>query len=160
MDQIANEALPEVAFYYPNPFWTSGSWIKNLILFFDGVGLLVPVYMQDRIDKSDPAIVAGLREHSLLHVFEPEKLVDKPATERLADTLVDIIISGALDPLVGEHTQFAELSMSRLGYYGDSGLSEMLHEELMRKGLARKSDDGVRAAHHARDKSRSALRLN
>ena len=38
--------------------------------------------------------------------------------------------------------------MSRLGYYGDSGLAEMLHEELMRKGLARKSDDGVSIPMH------------
>jgi hypothetical protein len=31
----------EIVFYYPNPMWRSGNWIKNLILFFDGVGLLV-----------------------------------------------------------------------------------------------------------------------
>lgn len=32
---------PEVAFYYPGHLWHSGEWIKNLLLFFDGVGLLV-----------------------------------------------------------------------------------------------------------------------
>jgi hypothetical protein len=41
-------AVPEVGFYYHNQFWYRGDWIKNLILFFDGVRLLVPNYMRDR----------------------------------------------------------------------------------------------------------------
>jgi hypothetical protein len=39
---------PEIAFYYPNPVWYLGNWVKSLILFFDGIGLLVPTYMKDR----------------------------------------------------------------------------------------------------------------
>lgn len=135
-------ALPEVAFYYPNPFWSNGDWIKNLILFFDGVGLLVPDYMKDRVEGSDPAIVTGLREHGLLHVFEPEKLVDKSASTRLAEAMVDIIASGALDALAKDGSRFAELSYSRLGGYGDEGLAAMIRDELIQRGLARKSEDG------------------
>ena len=143
MSQTTNAALPEVAFYYPEPFWVDGNWIKNLILFFDGVGLLVPEYMRDRIDRSDPAIVMGLSEAKLLHIFEPEQFVNKSATEQLAGSLVDIIASGALDGLATEHTRFAELSMSRLGYRGDVGLAEMIFEELKQRGLAKASEDGV-----------------
>jgi hypothetical protein len=44
-------AFPEVNFYYPNQFWQRGGGSKNLIWFFDGVGLLVPEYMQDRLDS-------------------------------------------------------------------------------------------------------------
>jgi hypothetical protein len=33
-------AKKELAFYYPNPMWHHGNWVKNLILFFDGVALL------------------------------------------------------------------------------------------------------------------------
>lgn len=33
--------------------------------------------------------------------------------------------------------------MSRMGYYGDQGLAQMLFEELETRGLARKSQDGV-----------------
>jgi hypothetical protein len=134
--------LPEIAFYYPNPFWGNGDWIKNLILFFDGVGLLVPDYMKDRVEESDPAIVAGLREHGLLHVLEPERLVDKAATARLAEAMVDIIVSGVLDPLAKDDSRFDELSYSRLGGYGDEGLAAMIRDELIQRGLARKSEDG------------------
>ena len=40
---------PEVAFYYPGWIWRSDHAIKNLLLFFDGVALLVPEYMKERL---------------------------------------------------------------------------------------------------------------
>jgi len=32
----------EIAFYYPGPIWHRSDWIKTLILFFDGIGILLP----------------------------------------------------------------------------------------------------------------------
>lgn len=142
------KAPPEIAFYYPNPMWYSGDWVKSLILFFDGIGLLVPSYMKDRPEIADPAIVAGLREHGLLHVLEPETVVDAAATEKLATSMTDIIASGALDRLATEGTEFAELSYSRLGGYGDRGLADMIHAELKSRGLARDTADGVSIPMH------------
>ena len=46
--QMTTSETRELAFYYPNPMWTYGDWIKNLVLFFDGIALLVPQYMKDR----------------------------------------------------------------------------------------------------------------
>ena len=44
---MANEVVTKkIAYYYPNPMWDHGDWVKNLILFFDGVALLVPEYMK------------------------------------------------------------------------------------------------------------------
>ena len=138
----------ELAYYYPNPFWHRGDWIKSLILFFDGIALLVPTYMHDRIEQSDPAIVAGLREHGLLHVIEPESAVDQSATLALAESMTDIIVSGALDELAADATSFSELSMSRLGYAADEGLAHMIFEALRQRGLARDSADGVSIPMH------------
>jgi len=139
---------PEMAFYYPNPMWYSGDWVKSLSLFFDGIGLLVPNYMKDRPELLDPALVAGLKQHGLLHIFEPETVIDKAATEKLATAMTDIITSGALDSLASESSEFAELSYSRLGSYGDSGLAEMIFAELKKRGLARDSRDGVSIPMH------------
>lgn len=140
--------LPEVGFYYPNPMWMNGDWVKNLILFFDGIALLVPDYMQQRLEHFDPAIVTGLRDQGLLHVIKPEEAVDKPATENLASVLTDVIVSGALDVLAKDTTEFHELSRSRLGYYGDEKLADMIFEELKKRGLARDSEDGVSIPMH------------
>ena len=92
--------------------------------------------------------MAGLREHGLLHVFEPETVVDAAATEKLATAMTDIITSGALDRLAMEGTEFAELSYSRLGGYGDRGLADMIHTELKNRGLARDTADGVSIPMH------------
>lgn len=116
-------AKTELAFYYPNPMWRHSDWVKKLILFFDGIALLVPEYMRDRPEMIDPAIVAGLKAHNLLHIIEPEKAVDKEATEKLATAMTDVIASGALDHLAKEETAFHERSMSRLGSVGDEGFT-------------------------------------
>jgi hypothetical protein len=124
----ASKVTRELAFYYPNPMWYNPDWVKNLILFFDGIALLVPAYMRRRPEEIDPAIVAGLKKHGLLYIIEPEKAVDKAATEKLAMAMTDIITSGALDHLAKEDTAFHELSMSRLGSSGDEGLAKMIFE--------------------------------
>lgn len=138
----------ELAYYYPNPFWYHGDWVKSLILFFDGIAILVPTYMKDRVDDSDPAIVSGLRKHGLLHVIEPETTVDDAATYSLANSMTDIIASGVLDGITATNTAFHELSMSRLGFYGDEGLAQMILGELKSRNLARDTEDGVSIPMH------------
>lgn len=141
-DEISPEK-PELAFYYPNPMWTSGDWAKNLILFFDGIALLVPGYMRDRPFEIDPAIATGLHERGLLRILEPESFIDQKAAEALATAMTDIIVSGSLDELAKHPTEFQELSYSRLGYAADAGLAGMIYEELQKRGLAGQSRDGV-----------------
>ncbi|HKV54809.1 MAG TPA: hypothetical protein VJN94_09210 [Candidatus Binataceae bacterium] len=143
----------DLAFYYPNWMWSSGDWIKNLILFFDGIALLVPNYMGNLPEEVDPAIVAGLKQYGLLEIIEPEKAVDKSATEKLATALTDIIASGALDDLAREQTAFGTISRSRMGYGGDQALAEMIVEDLKKRGLAKDSEDGISIPMHPRVRS-------
>jgi hypothetical protein len=35
-----------LAFYCPGPLWHSAAWIKNPLLYFGGIALLVPTYMR------------------------------------------------------------------------------------------------------------------
>ena len=141
------EQPPEAAFYYPGVIWRRGDWVKSLTLFFDQVALLVPDYMRDRPLHLDPAIATGLEEAGLLTILSPEKLIDKAATEQLAEDLTNVIASGALDKLP-ESVRFAEISWSRLGGMGDPGLANMIFEELRERGLARESEDGVSVPMH------------
>lgn len=143
-----SQAHPDIAFYYPNPGWYSGDWVKNLILFFDGIALLVPDYMRDAPFYYDPAIAAGLDQHGLLHILKPEELVGKQETEKLASAMAEIISSGALDGLATRGTRFLELSGSRLGYHGDAGLAKNIFDQLKERKLARESEDGVSIPMH------------
>jgi len=45
---VADEERREVACNYSGPAWSSSDWIKNLILFFDGIALLVPRYLKHK----------------------------------------------------------------------------------------------------------------
>ena len=144
------ETAPDLAFYYPAFMWQDPRWVKYIVLFFDGVALLVPEYMKGRPFDVDPAIATGLEEHGLLTILEPETFIDKSSTERLISQLVDIIASGALDSLDKDRSAFAELSYSRLGYMADSGLAEMVVQELQQRGLAARTEDGVSIPVHRR----------
>lgn len=133
---------PEVAFYYPNQYIHNPDWDKNLILFFDGIGMLIPNYMEDHSRLDDLAIITGLKEHGLFHAIEPEKVVDKDATRELVSKLKDLIDSGVLDKLNSGTTAFGSISSSRLGFYGDPELAQMIIEELKSRGLAKDTEDG------------------
>jgi hypothetical protein len=146
-DHAATE-LPEIAFYYPGPFWGDDDAIKNLLLFFDAVGVLLPSYMKRHLERPELKLIRDLIDHKALQVFEPETLVDGPATRALATSLVDIIVSGAFDQLPNDHFVHASLSMSRLGFGGDLEIARWMHEELKARGLAGDSEDGLSIPMH------------
>lgn len=134
----------ETAYYYPEPYWLydEGDWIKSLLLFFDDVAILLPKYMRGRERMADPSVAEPLLERGLLKVLEPEWFVDEDATKKLTDVLTNLIDSEAFDGLEGSR-DFAEISMSRMGYYGDPYLAEKVFEALSERGLAKRSQDGV-----------------
>ncbi len=138
------DETPEVAYYYPPPYWSSGesSWVKSLLLFFDQVAILLPEYMHGRHTAADPTLAEPLEERGLLRVLEPNVWVDQAMAERLATVVVELLTRGTFNNL-REATYFAELSQSRLGYGADVELASWLVEELKQRGLARPSEDGV-----------------
>lgn len=87
--------------------------------------------------------IGPLRKAGLLHLLEPETLVDKAATQELATAIGGLVRSGVFDRLKTRGTVFHELSYSRLGGYGDPKLAEAILKELQQRKLARKSKDGV-----------------
>lgn len=138
----------DLVYYYPDPMWSRGDWIKNLILFFDGIALLVPSYMSDRPERQDPAIVAGLKQHGLLYIIKPEVAVDEAAATTLADAMDDIIKSGALEGLSTGREEMAEISMSRLGFMGNEERARVLLRKLKERKLAVDTEDGVSIPMH------------
>ncbi len=72
----------------------------------------------------------------MLHVLEPQKIVDKASTKQLGTTMGELIKSGALDRLPKD-IRYHEISYSRMGGYGDEKIARDLLEKLKPKGLAR-----------------------
>jgi hypothetical protein len=143
----------ELAYYYPEPYWlaSEGSWIKSLLLFFDGVAILLPNYMRGRELVSDASLAGPLADSGLLRVLEPEWFVDEQLSTRLAEGMVELIVRGAFDEATPDSEEFAALSMSRMGFAElsasrmggrHSGVFAMIHDELKERGLALNSADG------------------
>ena len=138
------EGLKDTAYYYPAPYWCApeGEGIKSLLLFFDEVAILLPDYMYGRHISASPALAAPLEERGLLRILEPNEWVDSQMTQQLADVILDLLAQGVFDDLP-QAQNFAELSRSRIGYGADVELADSLVEELQKRDLARRSENGV-----------------
>ena len=122
--------MKDLAFYYPGHIWRDTDQIKSMLLFFDGIGFLIPEYKKGEPERLDPVLAGPLREQNLLHYFVADEVIDSKTTKKLADTMADLISSGALEPLASENTAFHSLSMSRLGFGGNREIAEELFHNL------------------------------
>lgn len=138
------QPLAQIAYYYPEPIWEDGNWAKNLLLYFDGISILVPEYMTDRILSHDEAVTSGLINAGLLHILRPEKIVEKDVAKHLVQRIENLLYSGALDNL--QPGEFHRISYSRAGFKNFDAAAAI--ELLQEKGLALQSDDGVSIPMH------------
>ncbi len=145
----SKEQVPdEFAFYYPGHLWERPAWLKNLLLFFDGIALLVPEYKMREPETLDPELSNPLLDQGLLRLLPADKLVNKQATVHLAGAMAKIIRSGALDQLAKDGAAFHQLSYSRLGGYGDAELADAILGELRERGLAGERKDELTIPMH------------
>jgi hypothetical protein len=147
-DQVAQTPLRDMAYHY-EPYWDGqvGEQLKTVLLFFDGIAVTVPDYMNDAPIAADPVLAEPLADQGLLVQLSPENLLDEIAAETIAASIEELLVAGAFDH-VGKHHRFAELSMSRLGYSANARLSADIVEKLRGLGLARASEDGVSVPLH------------
>lgn len=117
-------------------------WVKNLLICFDDIALLLPVYMAGSPEAADPVLAGPLLDMGLLKIIEPEWFVDREVTEQVAEAIIGLITDGAFDG-IDTDAKFAELSMSRMGLSGSNEVYEMVKDELTLRGLAQPSRDGL-----------------
>ena len=134
--------MKDIAFYYPGHIWYDTDQIKSMLLFFDGVGILIPEYKKGEPERLDPVLAGPLHDLNLLHYFVADEIIDSETTKHLATVMGQVIESGVFEPLMRENTAFHSLSMSRLGFSGNAELAGELFEKLRAMNLARDSEDG------------------
>lgn len=129
--------------FLSEPHWGAyeGDSIKSLLLFFDGIAVLTPDYMTERVFQADPTLAEPLADKGLLHVLSPEQLVDESIATDVANLLEGLLSAGSLDSLRDE--TFAEISSSRLGLQAAPELIAPLMRVLIDRGMAKPSEDGV-----------------
>ena len=137
------DRLPEWAFYYPNPVWSKSNWLKNLILFFDGIVLLSPEFARASPFEGDENVASRLQEDGLLQIVDLSAFVDPRGAKTVADALTDLIASGALDELAARPTAFQALAYSQFGYMSDGGMAEIIYKELHARGIGSQGAAGL-----------------
>jgi hypothetical protein len=142
----------EIAYYYPEPFWLAreGGWIKNLLLFFDEIAILLPSYMGDKHVVADPTLAGPIKERGLLRVLEPETFIDDETAAKLTSAVGALVDTGAFDELP-EIEGHVELSKSRAVLSNPNrpgGAGDEVLEKLVERGLATASEDGVSVPMH------------
>jgi hypothetical protein len=145
---VTGEAPPaEIAYYYPEPYWLAreGSWVKSLLLFFDEIAILLPSYMEGRNVIADPTLAGPIEERGLLRVLEPGSFLDEEAATKLTEAVAALLGAGSFDHLP-EIDEPVELSISRMASHRPLG--EDIVAELVARGLAKPSEDGVSVPLH------------
>ncbi len=125
----------DLAYYYGDTYWgeDQSDWIKSILLFFDGVAMLVPRFAWSRPAAADPGLAGPLVERGLLRLIDPDQILDKTAVEGLASLIETYLTTYRGEPTPTATRRF--LSLSRIGYNTDRALSEEIMHRLRRAGL-------------------------
>ncbi|MEV6305387.1 hypothetical protein AB0M02_38655 [Actinoplanes sp. NPDC051861] len=154
----------EFALFYPWPPVERRSlsgWMKNVLLFFDGVALLAPPEALDRVFEGQEETVVPLLESGALRLLDPHRLIDDDVAQQLLDFLLQSA-AGIFDRYFlaqGEHARLMSVleetggviyESRQLGMYARRSVAEaaeMLWEELRRRGLVSElsADNSLRA---------------
>jgi hypothetical protein len=143
--------LDKFAFYYPWPPIDGrplSGWIKNMLLFFDGVALLAPREARSRAIDDQRETALPLLDSGRLRLLDPQDLIDDRAAKRLLDFL-RLTTVGDYDDHFGwskgtdlERTLASELGLLYRGRqvvdYRDERIADsakMLWRDLRRRGL-------------------------
>lgn len=68
---------PHLAYYTDGIAWCSSEWAKSMLLFFDGIAILVPSQEDAAFRQSDEAVIVGMMNAGCLRVLRPHELVDE-----------------------------------------------------------------------------------
>ncbi|MBS0189676.1 MAG: hypothetical protein JSR52_00870 [Planctomycetes bacterium] len=124
-----------LAYYTDGIAWSSSEWAKAMLLFFDGIGMLVPPQEDRAFEESDEAVIAGMRDANCLRVLRPDELVDQVTAKAVVDSVTRAIeeqdwrgdgINGTLDLLY----------LDKMGYRASRAPFELMAQQLRERRLA------------------------
>src|SRR5207253_1547841 len=99
------------AFYFPGPAWYDAGSILNMLLFFDGVALLTPAHVRDRVLETSPQLARALLDRGELLRLDPADVID----DALANRLHEIIMVLAEQVSATAQPAWRYISWSRVG---------------------------------------------
>jgi hypothetical protein len=155
--------MRELGFYYPGYYWRNDSLAKSLLLFFDGLALLVPEDDVDQLVSTDEYLKLPLVEQGILRILTPEDIIDEATANELAFSISSLLDAGlsdrlrrsgvtsddseTLDDVTMDALPFVHLSRSRAAP-SSSEVAALVFDQLLDLGLARVTDRPETVAMH------------
>jgi hypothetical protein len=87
------EITRRVAYCHPESVSINANWLKNLVLFFDEICILLPDLYRDEFFTRLDWLVTPLINEGILHLLRPEDVVDEAVSDSMAragNALIDI----------------------------------------------------------------------
>jgi len=133
--------LPKVAFYHPWPPVDSrplSSWLKSMLLFFDGVAVLVARNDRKILVGGQEETIYPLMEAGLLHILDPDDVIDHEVATALTEFVLEIATSDERELLRNPHSALLRRNWRRPRALTpeERAASEMVWEEMRRRGYA------------------------
>jgi hypothetical protein len=87
-----------VAYCHPESVSINANWLKNLVLFFDEICVLLPDIYRDEFFTSLDWLATPLIDEGILHLLRPEDVVDEAVSDSMASVGNALIDMGAFGP--------------------------------------------------------------
>jgi hypothetical protein len=135
--------LPEVAFYHPWPPLDGrpiGAWLKSMLLFFDGVAVVVAREDRHILVRGQEETILPLEDAGLLHVLDPDDIIEPDVATALTEFVLEIATSDERELLRDPDSPRSQALLrprwvepKRLSD-GERAASKMVWEEMRRRG--------------------------
>ena len=142
---VGKAGLPKVAFYHPWPPLDNrpiSSWLKSMLLFFDGAAVLVAKNDRKILVSGQEETVYPLQEAGLLHILDPGDVIDRDVATALTNFVLEIATIDQDELLQGLDPE-RRVALLRSRWLGPKPLtreehdaSQMVWEEMRRRGYA------------------------
>jgi hypothetical protein len=157
---VSMHGLPKVAFYHPWPPLDGrpiSSWLKSMLLFFDGVAVLVARNDRWILIRGQEETVYPLQEAGLLHILDPDDVIDHDIANALTEFVLEIATSDERellrDPDSGQSQALLRNRWIRPRKLTrqERAASEMVWEEMKRRGYVSRirRDSSIYLSSHA-----------
>jgi hypothetical protein len=90
---MTSEVSRRVAYCHPESVSINADWLKNLVLFFDEICILLPDVYRDEFFSRLDWLATPLINDGILHLLRPEDVVDRAVSDSMAkigSTLIDM----------------------------------------------------------------------
>lgn len=144
-DTTEQRGRPHLAYYTDGIAWSSSEWAKSMLLFFDGIAILVPAQEDAAFQRSDESVIAGMTDAGCLRVLRPDELVDEATAAGVMSAVSAAVeredwrgseVAGVLDLLY----------LDKMGYRVSREPFELMAQQLKDRKLASDWEHGASMA--------------